>query len=80
MPEVTLGIIPGAGGTQRMPRLIGAEKALEFILSAQAGQRAAGAWTGFPRRRSSKAICDSGAVEYARGLLADGKGRAAPAK
>lgn len=35
MPEVTLGIIPGAGGTQRMPRLIGAEPTLELILSAR---------------------------------------------
>ncbi|HWW21838.1 MAG TPA: enoyl-CoA hydratase-related protein, partial [Steroidobacteraceae bacterium] len=34
-PEVTLGIIPGAGGTQRMPRLIGAAGALELILSAK---------------------------------------------
>jgi 3-hydroxyacyl-CoA dehydrogenase len=34
-PEVTLGIIPGAGGTQRMPRLIGAHRTLEMILSAK---------------------------------------------
>lgn len=34
-PEVTLGIIPGAGGTQRLPRLIGAEKALGMIIEAR---------------------------------------------
>jgi len=33
LPEVKLGILPGAGGTQRLPRLIGAERALEAIVS-----------------------------------------------
>lgn len=33
LPEVALGLIPGAGGTQRLPRLIGAERALQIIIS-----------------------------------------------
>ena len=33
LPEVKLGLLPGASGTQRLPRLIGVDKALDMILT-----------------------------------------------
>ncbi|MEC3862604.1 3-hydroxyacyl-CoA dehydrogenase NAD-binding domain-containing protein [Mesobacterium sp. TK19101] len=43
-PEVILGVVPGAGGTQRLPRLVGMEQALDLIPSGKAlsGQAARG--------------------------------------
>ncbi len=35
LPEVTLGLLPGNGGTQRLPRLIGANKALEMMITGE---------------------------------------------
>lgn len=46
LPEITLGFFPGAGGTQKLPRAIGLEPALELILSGRTVR--AGDWAGTP--------------------------------
>jgi 3-hydroxyacyl-CoA dehydrogenase len=75
MPEVTLGIIPGAGGTQRMPRLIGAEKALDVILSARPVEATQASTLGFIDSVVDGDLRTS-ALAYARDLVA----RHAPAR
>ena len=40
LPEVKLGLLPGAGGTQRLPRVLGVETALNMIVSRRAGASA----------------------------------------
>src|SRR5262249_10133311 len=46
LPEIKLGIIPGAGGTQRLPRAIGVEAALQLITSGAFIDAAKGASLG----------------------------------
>jgi 3-hydroxyacyl-CoA dehydrogenase len=73
MPEVTLGIIPGAGGTQRLPRLIGVERTLELILNARPIDAAQARDAGIV-----DAVIEgdlrSGALEFTRQLIAAGRG------
>ncbi len=54
LPEVNLGLIPGAGGTQRLPRLIGVEAALAIIGSGKpvTADEAHAPRPGRPRRRA----------------------------
>src|SRR6187397_1511007 len=73
LPEVTLGIIPGAGGTQRLPRLIGVERALDFILSAKPVSASQAKDLGF-LDDVIEGDLRAGAIGYARALLAAGKG------
>ena len=73
LPELTLGIIPGAGGTQRMPRLIGVEKTLEMLFSGRPVDAAQALELGFVDRLSEGELTE-GAVSYARSLVAQGKG------
>ncbi len=73
LPELTLGIIPGAGGTQRMPRLIGVEKTLELLFSGRPVDAAQALELGFIDEIGAGALAQA-AVAYARSLAEAGKG------
>lgn len=69
LPEVTLGIIPGAGGTQRMPRIIGIEKTLDMVVTAAPCSAEEGKSLGFIDQVFDNNLTDS-ALEYVQELIA----------
>jgi 3-hydroxyacyl-CoA dehydrogenase len=73
LPEVTLGIIPGAGGTQRLPRLIGVEATLDLIIGARPVDTAKAIELGFIDRQLDGEV-KAGALAYAKELVAAGNG------
>ncbi len=77
LPEVQLGLLPGAGGTQRLPRLIGVQAALDLILTGKAVRAAKARKLGLVDEVVPRAILVEVAVERARGL-ASGAGRPRP--
>ncbi|MGE0661026.1 MAG: 3-hydroxyacyl-CoA dehydrogenase NAD-binding domain-containing protein, partial [Reyranellaceae bacterium] len=70
LPEVHLGLLPGAGGTQRLPRLIGAKAALDAILSGAHIPAAKAKATGIVDEIVEGDLLTE-AVKYARKLVAD---------
>jgi 3-hydroxyacyl-CoA dehydrogenase len=71
LPEVTLGIIPGAGGTQRLPRLIGVEKGLELIVEGREIGAAEALSLGAIDAMVEGDLA-SGAITFAQKLVAEG--------
>ncbi|OHT18186.1 3-hydroxyacyl-CoA dehydrogenase NAD-binding domain-containing protein [Edaphosphingomonas haloaromaticamans] len=66
LPEVKLGILPGAGGTQRLPRVVGAEAALEMIVGgAPIGAKKA-AEVGLVDRLAAEDNLAAEAIAFAR--------------
>ncbi len=69
LPEIKLGIIPGAGGTQRLPRLSGVENALEVILSGNPfGAKQALEW-GVVDALADEGKLREGALAFARKVI-----------
>jgi len=70
LPEVTLGLLPGTGGTQRLPRLIGRGRALELMTTGRTVGPAEAERIGMVDRLVPVAGFDQAVAELAAGLAA----------
>ncbi|MGH9053107.1 MAG: enoyl-CoA hydratase/isomerase family protein [Acidimicrobiia bacterium] len=72
LPEVGLGVMPGSGGTQRLPRIVGAGRAKELILLGQLCSASEAERFGLVNRVVPPGEAERGAREYAEVLASRG--------
>ncbi|HET9159837.1 MAG TPA: 3-hydroxyacyl-CoA dehydrogenase NAD-binding domain-containing protein [Caulobacteraceae bacterium] len=73
LPEVNIGLLPGAGGTQRLPRIVGVQKALEMVTSGDHVPAKAAAEMGLVDQIVDEGNLRAGAIAFAQDVLAQGK-------
>jgi 3-hydroxyacyl-CoA dehydrogenase len=73
LPEVKLGIIPGAGGTQRLPRITGVERALEMITSGEHVPAAQAHQAGAIDEIVEEGRLKEGALAFAKRVVAENR-------
>ncbi|MEL6980998.1 MAG: 3-hydroxyacyl-CoA dehydrogenase NAD-binding domain-containing protein, partial [Actinomycetota bacterium] len=74
-PEVKLGLLPGAGGTQRLPRVVGAAKALDMVVGGDPIDAAEALELGLIDDlvdRDEAGTAEAGAIAFARRCVAEG--------
>jgi len=71
LPEVNLGLLPGAGGTQRLPRIVGPEKALEMVTSGQHVPAKAALAMGLVDELAPEGDLRNAAIAFAAKVLAE---------
>jgi len=71
LPEVKLGLLPGAGGTQRLPRIVGVEKALEMVTSGEHVGAKQCAEMGLVDALVDEGKLRDGAIAFARKIVAE---------
>ncbi len=69
LPEVMLGLLPGGGGTQRLPRLIGIQKALDMLLTGKKIYAHKAKSIGLADKITTKESLLNGAIEFARQMI-----------
>ncbi len=73
LPEVHLGLLPGAGGTQRLPRIVGPEKALEMVTGGTHVGAKASLEMGLVDELVEEGKLREGALAFARKVLAENR-------
>src|SRR5207253_3306409 len=73
LPEVNLGLLPGAGGTQRLPRIVGVEKALEMMTTGAHVPAKQCLEMGLVDELVEEGKLREGAVAFARKIVAEGR-------
>lgn len=73
LPEVHLGLLPGAGGTQRLPRIVGVEAALEMVTSGRHVPAAECLERGLIDALTREDALLEDAIEFARQVLAENR-------
>src|SRR5215510_12661472 len=71
LPEVNLGILPGAGGTQRLPRIIGVEQALDMVTSGKHVDARTAHAAGLIDELVPEDALRANAIAFARKLIAE---------
>ncbi|MGI9393854.1 MAG: enoyl-CoA hydratase-related protein, partial [Boseongicola sp.] len=67
-PEITIGLVPGAGGTQRLPKVVGGLAALKMLLSGRSVNGSSAAKLGLVDKLTDSDVIET-AVQYARELV-----------
>ena len=73
LPEVHLGLLPGAGGTQRLPRIVGAAKALDYVTAGTHVPASECLASGLVDAVVPEGQLRDGAIAFARQVLAEGR-------
>ncbi|TMQ18187.1 MAG: 3-hydroxyacyl-CoA dehydrogenase [Deltaproteobacteria bacterium] len=73
LPEVNLGLLPGAGGTQRLPRIVGVEQALDMVTSGKHVDAKAAHAAGLIDELVAEGDLRGGAIGFARRVVAEGR-------
>jgi len=74
LPEVRLGLLPGGGGTQRLPRIVGVEAALDLIVTGRQIGAAEAHRLGIIDAVTPAGDLRAGAISFARQVVAENRG------